>query len=118
MAATALSAFFLTNAALPVLAADAQQQQQQQQGSGGRVLRGKVTRVIDGNTVVVKDAYGESHRVTVYGLIVPEGDKPGAGKATERLRGRTLGKSANCGVISQQQSNGYSKTVAKCNFGK
>lgn len=76
--------------------------------AGEGVLAGKVTRVIDGDTVDVLLSSGRI-RVRLHGIDAPEGDQPGGAEATQWLRQRLLDREVLLQPVSQDR---YERMVA------
>jgi endonuclease YncB( thermonuclease family) len=55
-------------------------------------LEGKVTRVKDGDTFVLRDSAGNSHTIRLQGVDTPESDQPHGRAATRFLRERIDGE--------------------------
>lgn len=76
--------------------------------AGTPVLAGKVTRVIDGDTIDVLLSSGVI-RVRLHGIDAPERDQPGGAAATAWLSGRAMDRQVLLEPLSQDQ---YDRMVA------
>lgn len=79
-----------------------------------RRFRGKVTRVPDGDTVMVKKAGGGYGWVRIAGYDAPERYQFGGAKAMHRLRGLVGGKP----VTVEPVGTSYGRTVANVRVGR
>lgn len=61
------------------------------------VLKGTVTRIIDGDTIVVLDAANVQHKVRLLGIDAPERGQPFGTKAKEQLSELVKGKAVRVG---------------------
>src|ERR1700755_1264685 len=73
------------------------------------VLVGTVTRVVDGDTIVVELTSGVI-RVRLYGIDAPEHNQPGGYESASTLRLMVEGKQVSLEPINQDR---YSRMVAK-----
>jgi endonuclease YncB( thermonuclease family) len=87
----------------PALAADPQQP----------VLTGTVTRVVDGDTVVVELSSGP-FRVRLYGIDAPESTQPGGGESTSYLTKRILHQKVELEPFQQDR---YDRLIAIVDLG-
>src|SRR4051812_45256274 len=78
------------------------------------VLVGTVTRVIDGDTIIVQLSSG-SIRVRLYGIDAPEHNQQGGAESTTTLRSLVAGKRVSVEPVSQDR---YSRMVAKVYRGR
>lgn len=78
------------------------------------VIVGTVTRVIDGDTIIVQLSSGPI-RVRLYGIDAPEHNQPGGAESTTTLRSLVAGKQVSVEPVSQDR---YSRMVAKISQGR
>ena len=75
----------------------------------GQTLFGKVTRVVDGDTVVFKVYNGPVEKVRLADIDTPERDQPWGAEATTALRQWSMSKSARIEVVD---TDSYGRLVA------
>lgn len=78
-------------------------------GAGRPVLVGTVTRVVDGDTLIVQLSSGPI-RVRLYGIDAPEHNQPGGREATAVLTSLVSGERVELEPINQDR---YSRMVAR-----
>src|ERR1700716_4371915 len=76
--------------------------------AGRPVLIGTVTRVVDGDTLVVQLSSGPI-RVRLYGIDAPEHNQPGGREATDALSALVAGARVELEPVSQDR---YGRMVA------
>src|ERR1700716_3762504 len=77
--------------------------------AGRPILFGTVTRVVDGDTLVVQLSSGPI-RVRLYGIDAPEHNQPGGREAATALTSRVGGERVELEPINQDR---YSRMVAR-----
>lgn len=82
--------------------------------AAGPVLLGKVTRVVDGDTLIVQLSSGPI-RVRLYGIDAPEHDQPGGREATAALTLLVGGARIELEPVSQDR---YFRMVARVRRGR
>ena len=78
------------------------------------VLVGTVSRVVDGDTIVVQLSSG-SIRVRLYGIDAPEHNQPGGPEATAALKSLVGGARVELEPVSQDR---YNRMVARVRRGR
>ncbi len=72
-------------------------------------LKGRVTGVLDGDSIIILDESGEKHTIRLFGIDTPERGQPHADTARNAMRKLATGKQA--GVVSVGRDR-YTRTVA------
>jgi endonuclease YncB( thermonuclease family) len=83
-------------------------------GASRPILVGAVSRVVDGDTLIVQLASG-SIRVRLYGIDAPEHNQPGGREATATLNSLVGGASVELEPINQDR---YNRMVARVHRGQ
>jgi len=79
-------------------------------------LTGTVSKVSDGDTFVLVDSAGDSHKIRLYGVDCPEGKQLFGRQATGYVSGLILGKAVVVEVVSGYDR--YGRRVGKVYFGE
>ena len=79
-----------------------------------QTLTGVVTRVVDGDTVWIKDAQGTLVKVRLLGMDAPEICQAGGPEARDALKRRVLGRAV---TVSFQRRDDYGRTLGRVYLG-
>lgn len=74
------------------------------------VLRGRVVAILDGDTLAVRDAANQEHRVRLAEIDAPEKRQPYGQRSKQSLSGICFGKDA---VVEPKGHDRYERTVAR-----
>ncbi len=72
-------------------------------------MDGRIIRVVDGDTVVLKDEHGDNHKIRLAGIDAPESLQPFGQQAADLLRGLVLGEHVR--TLSYKNDR-YGRTIA------
>jgi endonuclease YncB( thermonuclease family) len=67
-----------------------------------------VTGVLSGDTIMVRDAAGQPHRVRLFGTAAPQPSQPFASESTQNLEALVLGKVVNVRTLGTNLDSGDS----------
>jgi endonuclease YncB( thermonuclease family) len=74
------------------------------------ILKGKVVKVADGDTITIRDEEGKKHRIRLGGIDAPEKDQPYGKESTQSLLELTSGKTV---VIEYEKYDRYKRIIGK-----
>jgi len=81
---------------------------------GAGTFTGKVTRVKDGDTIIVLTPDNKKHDIRLEGIDTPENEQPFGDKATKALSAKVLGKQV---TVTWSKLDLYGRLLAHINVG-
>ncbi len=82
--------------------------------SGAGTFVGKVTRVVDGDTITVVTSDKKTHKIGLEGIDAPENMQPSGDKATKALSAKVLDKQV---TVTWSKPDFYGRLLAHINVG-